>query len=77
MNGETRVGVNSISKREKVVILYQFCVTVERMLCSWIWFSYIFQTNGSAVRVERWETPKGHALTIRIVYDSNVLQNLK
>ena len=38
VNGETRVAVNSISKGEKVVILYQFCVTVERMLCSWIRF---------------------------------------
>ena len=35
-NGETRVAINSISKGEKVVILYQFCVTVEKMLCSWI-----------------------------------------
>lgn len=38
VNGETRVAVNSISKGEKVVMLYQFCVTVERMLCSWIRF---------------------------------------
>ena len=34
VNGETRVVVNSISKGEKVVILYQFCVTVERMFYS-------------------------------------------
>ena len=45
VNGETRFAVNSISKGEKVVILYQFCVTVGRMLCSWIRFSFIFQTN--------------------------------
>ena len=38
VNEETRVAVNSISKGEKVVILYQFCFTVERMLCSWIKF---------------------------------------
>ena len=33
MNGEIRVALNSISKGENVVILNQFCVTVERMLC--------------------------------------------
>ena len=31
VNGETRVEVNSISKGEKVVLSYQFCVTLERM----------------------------------------------
>lgn len=46
VNGETRVEVNSISKGEKVVLSYQFCVTLERMLCSWIRFNIIFQTNG-------------------------------
>ena len=51
VNGETRVAVNSISKGEKVVILYQFCVTVERMLCSWIRFK-------QAEAVEQWETLK-------------------
>ena len=38
VNGETRVAVNSISKGEKVAILYQFCVTIERIFCSWIRF---------------------------------------
>ena len=38
MNGETRVAVNGISKGEKVAILYQFRVTVERIFCSWIRF---------------------------------------
>ena len=53
MNEETRVAVNSISKGEKIVILYQFSVTVGRMLCSWIRFSFIFK---QAEAVERWET---------------------
>lgn len=74
MNGETRVAVNSTSKGEKVVILYQFCVTVERMLCSWIRFSFIFQTSGSG---EAMGNSKANALTTGIEDDSNVLQNLK
>ena len=51
LNGETRVAVNSISKGEKVAILYQFRVTVERIFCSWIRFK-------QAEAVEQWETPK-------------------
>ena len=64
MNGETRVVVNSISKGEKVVILYPFCVTVERMLCSWIWFSFIFQTSRSGGAMGN---SKANALTTGIV----------
>ena len=74
MNGETRDAVNSISKGEKVVILYQFCVTVGRMLCSWIWFSFIFQTSPSSGAMGNY---KANALTTGIEDDSNVLQNLK
>ena len=51
VNGETRIAVNSISKGEKVAILYQFRVTVERIFCSWIRFK-------QAEAVEQWETPK-------------------
>ena len=74
MNGETRLAVNSISKGEKVVILYQFCVTVGRMLCSWIRFSFIFQTSGSGGAMGN---SKANALTTGIVDDSNVLHKLK
>ena len=70
MNGETRVAVNSISKGEKVVMLYQFCVTVERMLCSWIRFKQA-ETSGAM------GNSKANALTTGIEDDSNVLQNLK
>ena len=51
VNEETRIAVNSISKGEKVAILYQFRVTVERIFCSWIRFK-------QAEAVEQWETPK-------------------
>ena len=74
MNGETRVAVNSISKGGKVVILYQFCVSVERMFYSWIRFSVIFQTSGSCGAMGN---SKANALTTGIVDDSNVLHKLK
>ena len=74
MNGETRVVVNTISKGEKVVVLCQFFVTVERMFYSWIRFSVIFQTSGSGGAMGN---SRANALTTGIVDDSNVWHRLK